>query len=118
MNDGWPDLEIPDRPHPDDVFWKRKSKKQKLTLFFTLLALVALTYPADIASYCRGYCAARYQDGIERAGKCACIDYYPINLENRIPPLKQARRPIFGYIPEMRTAPEPSAPEPSWDEYR
>lgn len=111
VNDGWPDIDPPERPHPDDTFWKRRKKRK---LFALLIVLIA---PIDLASYCKGYCSTRYQDGIERNGQCFCGDYYPINLENRIAPLRQPRRPVFGTIPDARTALEPYAPEPSWENH-
>lgn len=71
----------------------------KVLVFATVLA-ASVAYPLDLGSYCKGFCSNRYQDGIERSGKCACIDYYPINPDNRIAPLGVPRKPVFGFIYE------------------
>lgn len=64
---------------------------------------MALAWPSnapttDWESYCGGWCRSRYQDGIFKNGKCACIDYYPINLGNRIDPFQKAPRGGFGEV--------------------
>lgn len=52
-----------------------------------LIAISAL----DLNSYCKGVCQARYQDGIYMRGKCACIDYQPVNLPQRFTLPKRAK---------------------------
>lgn len=50
--------------------------------------------PLDLASYCKGWCKARYQDGIFGGSRgCACIDYFPINLSRRIEVPKKVKKP-------------------------
>lgn len=84
-----------------------------------IAAAVIATAPQaiDLESYCKGFCSSRYQDGIYRSGRCFCGDYYPVNLENRIQPLSKPRRPVFGEIPETKTAPGISSPEPFWEDH-
>ena len=68
-----------------------------------MLLFMAAIWPrnaptTDWESYCAGWCRARYQDGIYKNSKCACIDYYPINLSNRIEPLHSAPKNGFGEV--------------------
>jgi hypothetical protein len=61
-----------------------------------LLALLNLSWADssyDWSAYCRGFCQTRYQDGFARGEKCACIDYYPINVTNRVGVPHRPREP-------------------------
>ena len=51
-----------------------------------LLLWPSVSATLDLNSYCKGLCTSRYQDGIyvKSRGKCGCMDFYPVNLENRI----------------------------------
>lgn len=61
-------------------------------LVFSFFLFSAIAYPLDIDSYCKGLCMNRYQDGIERGGQCACIDYYPINTTGRIDQISRPKK--------------------------
>lgn len=60
-----------------------------------IAALVAITpiHPAELGAYCKGFCENRYQDGTLLDGKCACIDYYPIERPELIRLPKHPRDP-------------------------
>lgn len=60
------------------------------------LALLLLLLPSaasslDMNAYCAGWCHSRYDWGFYKAGKCGCVDYFPINLSSRITSPLRAR---------------------------
>lgn len=90
------------------------------TLILALLICSAVAAGVDLPSYCAGWCRSRYQDGTEIHGRCACIDYYPINPSPRIEMPKRMKTEfteprVYDGIDEMHFAPSDPDPRPTQD---
>lgn len=78
------------------------------------LATVVLA-AIELNSYCKGVCQARYEDGFYSAGKCACVDYVPVNLRQRfeVPKRPSTKRDasVYDGQDQMHYAPaDPDSP--------
>lgn len=83
-------------------------------LLFAILATLGLAF--DPASYCKGLCLDRYQDGIYLNGKCACIDYRDLAVQKQIGvPRKRNPDPkppaVYYGSDEMHYAPGDPSPD-------
>lgn len=79
--------------------------------------MIVLAAVIDLNSYCRGLCASRYQDGFFRGGKCACVDYFSVNLPQRFDvPRRTKKDPIppavYDGVDQMHTAPADPSDQP------
>jgi hypothetical protein len=78
---------------------------------FWVAALLAITpvQPAELAAYCKGFCQGRYQDGAFSDGKCACIDYFPLERSELIDLPKRHRDPkssrVYNGVDDLHYAP-------------